>query len=126
MARPRAPCAVAASWAATAATPVKTSPHAPMASTSAAEPAAGSFSLTSHRKASRTMTTLAVAAVSSAAVSGACRPTAAEPTSSRAASSSARVCRTTTKIASTAAMHAAQTPNRQVVSAPVEVPSRRP
>ena len=65
--------------------------------------------------------------MTSAATRGACRPTAAEPTSSsRPASSSALVCLITTKIATSAAKRPAQTPYRQVVMDPSEVPSTLP
>ncbi len=98
-----------------------------MLSASRAEPAAGRpvSGSTAH---SRTETAPApAAAVASAATRAACRPTAAEPaSSSRPASSSDRVCLITTKIAISAANRPAQTPYRQVVMDPREVPSSRP
>ena len=124
---PRAPRAVVASWAPTAATPANTSPHPPMDSASTAEPASPSFSAVSHRQVSRAIATLAITAASRAAISGACRPTAAEPTSSsRPASSSARVCLTTMKMVSRTAAAAPQTLHRAARKAPTEVPFRRP
>src|SRR6185437_1698057 len=127
IARPRAARAPEVSWAATRLTPVNDRPQVPIASASAADPAAGKPRTGSTRHSSATRVALASTVTARADVSGACRPTLADLTSSRRpASSSPLVCLTTRKTDISAANSAPQTPYRQAVRAPTESPFSRP
>ena len=119
---PRAGRATDAICAASAAIPANERLTAAMARASAAEPATGRPSAARAAVISAASAALAIPATASATASGACRPTTpAWISSSRPASSSARVCRTTRKMATRDARIAAHTPYRQAVRAPTEL-----
>ena len=110
---PVAPRPVADNWTATAATPMNTRPTAPTDAPTSTDPVTGNPFASTAAASPPARARSATAAATTAATSPAYRPTTVAPSSSaRPSSSFCRVCRTTTKVHSSAASTANVTNSR--------------